>query len=106
MLIMGMFMGAIAIVMICIPLFMPLIKILGFSPLWFAILMLINSEISVTSPPYGINLFVMKGIAPPGTTTGDIYKAAVPFVLCNVAAIAAIMFIPQIALWLPDLVRF
>lgn len=96
----GMFMGAIAIMMITLPIFMPVVYALGFDPVWFGVLFLVNMEVGQLTPPYGISLFVMKGVAPPGTTMGDIIQAAMPFILCDIVAIALIMAFPTIALCL------
>ena len=87
--------------MITIPLYMPIVKALGFNPLWFGVLMLVNLEIAATTPPFGLNLFVMKGVAPMETTMGDIYKAALPFILFDLVALTLIIAFPGIALWLP-----
>ncbi|MFC2032758.1 TRAP transporter large permease subunit, partial [Chloroflexota bacterium] len=100
-LILGMFVGVGAIIMICLPIFMPIISAFGFNPLWFGVLFLINIEIATTSPPFGMSLFVMKGVAPPGTTFGDTARAALPFIYCDLVAMALIMIFPEITLWLP-----
>ena len=80
---------------------MPIIKTIGYDPILFGLLVLLSLEISLTTPPFGFLLFVMKGIAPPGTTMMDIYRAALPFILCDLVAIFIIMVFPSIALWLP-----
>ena len=72
---------------------------------WFAVLMLINTEIAGISPPFGLNLFVIKGVAPKGTTMGDIYRASLPFLTLSLIAMAIIMIFPKIALWLPGAIR-
>jgi tripartite ATP-independent transporter DctM subunit len=102
---MGSFMDSVAIMMITIPIFMPIIRTIGYDPLLFCLLMLVNIETGFLTPPFGVVLFVMKGVAPPDTTTGDIYKAAVPFIICNIFAIFMIMFAPQIALLIPNLMN-
>jgi tripartite ATP-independent transporter DctM subunit len=103
--ILGAFMDQISMMMITIPIFMPVIKAMGFDPVWFGILMLINLEIAFTSPPFGLLLFVMKGVAPEGTSMGDIYRAAVPFILCDLVALTLILIFPALALWLPGLMQ-
>ncbi len=102
-LIMGMFMSIGAIIMITVPLFMPIVHELGFDPVWFGVIMLLNIEMATTSPPFGLNLFMMKAVAPSDTTMGDIYKAALPFIGCDLLAMALIIVFPSIALWLPKL---
>jgi len=99
----GMFMSPSAIVLITVPLFIPIIKLLGFNPVWFAVVVLLCTEIATTSPPFGSTLFVMKGVAPPDTTMGDIMKAALPFIYCDLIALVLIIAFPVIALWLPSL---
>ncbi len=101
--VLGMFLEQIAIMMLTMPIYMPIVIELGFDPLWFGILMLITMEIGTYSPPFGMILFVMKGVAPKDTTMMDIYKSTIPFVLINIVIIIIIMFIPQIATWLPQL---
>lgn len=105
MLVLGCFMDELAIIMMIIPIYMPIVHALGFNPVWFAILLLINMEMGLTTPPFGLILFVMKGVAPPGTKIGDIYKAALPFLACDAIAMVLIMTFPQIALWLPSMMR-
>ena len=100
-LIMGMFMHVIAIMMITIPVFLPVITAMGFSPIWFAVIFLLNVEMAGSTPPFGLMLFVMKGVAPPDTTMADIYKAALPFLYCDAIAMALIIAFPTIAMWLP-----
>jgi tripartite ATP-independent transporter DctM subunit len=101
----GCFMDEVAIMVMIIPIYMPIIYALGFNPLWFLVLLLISMEMGLTTPPFGLILFVMKGLAPPGTTMGDIYKAGLPFLACDATAVALIMVFPQIALWLPSVMR-
>ncbi len=102
---MGMFMSPVSIMMITIPLFIPLVDTLGFNPVWFAVLFLLLIEMGFTTPPYGLSLFVMKGVAPPDTTMGDVYRAALPFLYCDAIAAGLIVTFPAIALWLPALMR-
>jgi tripartite ATP-independent transporter DctM subunit len=101
----GAFMEQISMMMISVPIFMPVVHALGFDPIWFGILMLLNLEIAFTTPPFGLLLFVMKGVAPDDTTMGDIYRAALPFIICDLIAMALIMAFPSITLWLPGLMR-
>ena len=99
----GMFMSVVAIIMITIPIFIPVVLTLGFDPVWFAVIYLLNIEMATTSPPFGLGLFVMKSVAPPDTTMGDIYRAALPFLGCDAIAMALIIAFPAIALWLPGM---
>ena len=101
----GMFMSVVAIMMITLPVFVPVIIALGFDPVWFAVIFLLNIEMATTTPPYGLSLFVMKSVAPPDTTIGDVYRAALPFLYCDAIAMALIIAFPTVALWLPGLMR-
>jgi len=101
----GCFMDVIAIMMVTVPMFMPIVHSLGFNEIWFAVLILVNLEMAAITPPFGMSLFVMKGVAPADTTLSDIYHAAVPFICCDILAMAIIMVFPSIALWLPGLMR-
>ena len=103
MLIMGMFMDPAGIIMICTPVFLPLIDQLGFDPIWFGVLFTINMELGYITPPFGFNLFFMKGIAEAsGVSMRDIYRSIVPFVFLELIGLALIMLFPQLALWLPQ----
>jgi tripartite ATP-independent transporter DctM subunit len=99
----GMFMDPVCIMMIVFPIFLPVLEAMGFNVILFGLLVLISLEISGTTPPFGMLLFVMKGIAPPGTTMADICLAALPFIICDLLAMAIIIAFPQIALLLPSL---
>ncbi len=102
-LILGGFISGIPLMMITLPVFMPIVTSLGFDPIWFLVLMLINIEMAQTTPPYGILLYVMKGVAPPDTTMGDIIRSAIPFLICDLIAMGLIVTFPEITLALPDL---
>jgi TRAP-type C4-dicarboxylate transport system permease large subunit len=102
-LLLGMFMEQISIMLLTVPIFFPLAQTLGFDPIWFALIMLLSLEISFTTPPFGLLLFVMKGVAPAGTTMREIYTSAFPFILCSLLLVALLIAFPQLALWLPSL---
>ena len=91
------------IMMICIPVFLPIIKTYGFDPLWFGILFTINMEIGYMTPPFGFNLFYMKGLVPPGISMGDIYRSSIPYTIVSLAGLALVMIFPEIATWLPGI---
>jgi len=95
-LVLGCFMEQIAIMLITLPIFIPVVKGLGLDPIWFAILMLINLETALMTPPFGLLLFVMKGASPPDISFGDIYRAATPFIVINLLVIAIVTLFPQI----------
>jgi len=104
-LILGTFMDVVAMMLVTIPLYMPVIHALGFDPVWFAVIMLLNLEMADVSPPFGLGLFVMKGVAPADTTMGDIYRSVLPFLGCDLIAMILIIAFPTLALWLPGLMR-
>ena len=106
MIFLGTFMEQVSIMMITFPIFMPLVKVLGFDPVWFGLLTLINMQIGMTTPPFGLCLFVMKGVAPKGITMMDIYKSVIPFIMIDMSAMLLIMFFPSIALFLPSFMRY
>jgi len=101
----GMFITPMGVITIIVPLFMPLIHSLGFDPVWFAVILLLNVEMATTSPPFGSGLYVMKGVAPPDTTMGDVYRAALPFLGCDLVAMGLIIAFPSLVLWLPSIMR-
>jgi len=99
----GGFISGVPLMMITLPVFIPVVKALGFDPLWFSVLMLLNVEMAQTTPPYGILLYVMKGVAPPGTSMAAIMRAAIPFLVCDAIVMGLMLLFPDIVLVLPDL---
>jgi tripartite ATP-independent transporter DctM subunit len=99
-LVLGMFMDQLSMMLITVPIFFPLAQSYGFDPVWFGVIVLMALEISFTTPPFGLLLFVMKGVAPPGTTMGEIYRAALPFMACALLLVGLLILEPRIALWL------
>jgi len=102
-LVLGMVMDTVGIIMITVPIFVPIILALGFDPVWFGVLFIINMEIGFLTPPFGYNLFYLKGVAPEGVTMGDIYRSIVPFVALMILGLGMCMVIPEIILLLPRL---
>jgi tripartite ATP-independent transporter DctM subunit len=102
-LLLGMFMEQISMMLLTVPIFFPLAESLGFDLIWFGLIMLLALEISFTTPPFGLLLFVMKGVAPPETTMRDIYVSAFPYMGCALLLVALLVIFPQLALWLPGL---
>jgi len=98
---MAMVLDPAGIMMICVPVFLPIVKAHGFDPLWFGILFVINMEIGYMTPPFGFNLFYLKGIVPPGISMGDIYRSVIPYTIVESTGLALVMIFPQIAVWLP-----
>jgi tripartite ATP-independent transporter DctM subunit len=97
----GMFMDDYAVVTICAPIFLPIAKFLGFDPIWFSVVFLLNMQVAYLSPPFGWALILMKGVAPPEIHTTDIWKSVPPFVAMQLLVLVVTMIFPQVALWLP-----
>ena len=101
-LIFGMFMDDYAVITICTPIFIPISNLLGFDPIWFSIVFLLNMQVAYLTPPFGWALILMKGIAPKGVNTRDIWQAVPPFVGIQLTVLILTIFFPGIALWLPN----
>lgn len=102
--ILGMFMDDIAILFMCMPIYIPIIKGLGMDPIWFGILFIVNMQMAYITPPYGLNLFYMKAVAPKEVTLNDIYLGAVPFIGIQAFMLMLLIFFPCITTWLPGLI--
>ena len=104
-LILGMFIDPVAISMICIPIFNPICCSLGIDPLWFMLLFIIATVVGYITPPFGLNIFYMKGVAPEDTTIMDIYQGVMPYVVIKVVCLALCIIFPSILVWLPSLIE-
>ena len=104
-LVLGMVMDDWAIIMLCTPLFIPIIDALGIDKLWFGVLFIVNIQIAYLTPPFGFVLFWLKSVMPPDVTMGDLYKSVTPFICLQVVGLLLIFFIPGIATWLPELLK-
>ncbi|HSH68723.1 MAG TPA: TRAP transporter large permease subunit, partial [Deferrisomatales bacterium] len=102
-LVFGMFMDDYAVLTICAPIFMPIAVFLGFDPVWFAIIFILNMQVAYLSPPFGWALILMRGVAPATVTTKDIWSSVPPFVCIQLVVLIMTMVFPQLALWLPNL---
>jgi tripartite ATP-independent transporter DctM subunit len=101
--ILGMFLDWVGILLLAVPVFVPIIRDLGFDPLWFGVLYLVNMQMSFLSPPFGYALFYVRGVAPQ-IPMGTIYRAAIPFLLLQLTGLVILMLFPGLATWLPRLV--
>jgi len=99
----GCFIDWVGIIMLCVPIFGPIIRNLGFDPVWFGVLFAVNLQVSFLSPPFGYALFYLKGVAPPEIKTTDIWKSSAPFIGLQIIGVALVMIFPQIILVLPNL---
>ncbi len=102
-LVLGCFLDQVSMMLLTLPFFMPLVAKAGIDPVWFGCLFLISMQIGLLSPPFGLLLFVMKGVAPPDTTMGEIAAAALPFIGLMLVTLALVLFVPAVATWLPGL---
>jgi TRAP-type mannitol/chloroaromatic compound transport system permease large subunit len=100
-LVLGCLLDPIGILFITGPIFIPLVVQAGFSPVWFGVVFVVNMEMAYLTPPFGMNIFYLKGVAPPSVTMGDIYKSIGPFVGLQLICLALVMIFPQLVLWLP-----
>jgi tripartite ATP-independent transporter DctM subunit len=93
--------GGIPLIMMTIPIFIPVVKALGYDPIWFCTAMLLNVELAQITPPFGILLYVVRGIMP-STSMGEITRAAVPIIVIQLIVMALLIVIPSLSLWLPS----
>jgi TRAP-type mannitol/chloroaromatic compound transport system permease large subunit len=98
---MGMFLDDTAMLVIVAPLYIPLVKSLGFDPIWYGVLYTITCQIAYMTPPFGYNLFLMKAMSPKEVTLADIYSSIVPVVIIMFIGLILIMAFPGIAMYLP-----
>ena len=101
----GMFIDWLGILMISVPLFTPIAAELGFDPLWFALMVMMILQTSFMTPPFAYSIFYLKGVSPPEVKTTDIYRGVVPFIALQFLGILLVYIFPEIALWLPRLMR-
>ena len=99
----GMVLDPVGIMLITLPVFLPVVQASGFDPIWFGILFIIMMEVGYMTPPFGFNLFYLKGVAPKGVTMGDIYSSVIPYVIVTLVGVLLIILFPGIALYLPNL---
>jgi TRAP-type C4-dicarboxylate transport system permease large subunit len=96
-LILGCFMDSTAIILLTMPIFVPTVVQLGFDPVWFGAVAMLNIELGLITPPFGVALYTMKAVAPKQYTMGDIMKSVMPFIGLQVLALAIVIMFPQIA---------
>ena len=101
----GFFMDSMALVVVTIPIFFPVVMQLGFDPIWFGVIIVLVSEMGVITPPVGVNVFVIKGIAP-DVPLYVIFRGIFPFLIALIIMTALLLIFPQIALFLPGLIAY
>lgn len=103
--VLGCFIDPVAITMICVPVFLPILKNLGVDVFWFMLMFTTSVVIGYITPPFGLNLFYLKGVAPDNVTIADIYRSALPYALIFIACLVFFFYFPPIMTWLPSLMR-
>ena len=101
--VLGFFIDEVSMMMITLPFFMPLVQQMGVDPIWFGVLFLINMQIGLLSPPFGLLLFAMKGVAPPHITMAQVIGSVMPYLYFGIAVMILVFFWPELATWLPRL---
>lgn len=98
----GLFLDEIGIILLCVPVFMPMIGAFGFDPVWFGVLFLITAQMAYITPPFGYTLFYIKGVLPPGIGMETVYRAILPFLVLQILALILFMLFPDLVTWLPN----
>jgi len=98
----GLFLDEIGIILLCVPVFVPIIKTLGFDPLWFGVLFMVTAQMAYITPPFGYTLFYLKGVLPNGIGIGQVYRGVIPFFLIQVVVLILFVAFPEIVTWLPE----
>ena len=100
-LVLGCFLDQVAIMLITLPFFMPIVQQYGIDPVWFGILFMICMQLGLLTPPFGTLLFTMRSVAPASVTTLDIYRAVLPYVGFGLLVLVLVFLFPSLATWLP-----
>ena len=98
----GLFLDEIGIILLCVPVFLPIIGALDFDPLWFGVLFLITAQMAYITPPFGYTLFYIKGVLPDGIGMETVYRAIVPFLILQLIGLTIFILFPDIVTWLPE----
>lgn len=101
----GMFMDQVSMMLITVPIFFPLAAQLNYDLIWFGVVVLLALEMSLMTPPFGLLLYVMLGVAPKGTKLSHVVTASVPYLLCDVILVILLVLFPALALYLPSLMK-
>jgi TRAP-type mannitol/chloroaromatic compound transport system permease large subunit len=98
----GLFLDEIGIILLCVPVFLPIVAALDFDPLWFGVLFMITAQMAYITPPFGYTLFYLKGVLPPEIGIGQVYRGVIPFFLIQVAILILFVCFPALVTWLPN----
>ena len=102
-LILGCLMDQIAILILTVPIVLPLVKALGFDPIWFGVIVIVTAEVGMVTPPVGLNVFVVSRYT--GRPLGEIFQGVMPHVIAHILVIALFVVFPEIILWLPSTMK-
>jgi tripartite ATP-independent transporter DctM subunit len=102
----GCFIDQVSMMMLTLPFFMPIVAKLGIDPVWFGVLFLICMQMGLLTPPFGLLLFTMRGVAPPSIAMTQIFRAVIPYVIMGFAVLILILLVPEIATWLPKALSY
>jgi tripartite ATP-independent transporter DctM subunit len=105
MFVMGFFLDFIEIIFVVVPVVAPVLLMMGVDPVWLGVMIAMNLQTSFLTPPFGFSLFYLRGVAPPEVTTWDIYRGIMPFVFLQLVALCLLWAVPDIATWLPGLMK-
>ena len=100
----GCFIDSLALILLTVPIFYPVVLSLGLDPIWFGVIIVLVTQIGVISPPLGTNVYIIKGVAG-DVALGDIFRGVTPFIVAMIVCTALIIAFPQIATFLPELMR-
>jgi tripartite ATP-independent transporter DctM subunit len=103
--VLAVFVDQVSSMLITLPIFMPIVQLLGVNPLWFGVMFLICMQLGSLLPPHGLLLMTMKGVAPPQVTMAHIFVAVIPYIIMSIVVLILVFFVPSIALWLPAYIQ-
>ncbi len=98
----GLFLDEIGIILLCVPVFIPIVKTLGFDPLWFGVLFMVTAQMAYITPPFGYTLFYLKGVLPEGIGIGQVYRGVIPFFIIQLVVLILFVIFPDLVTWLPE----
>lgn len=104
-LILGCFMSVIAIMLITIPLVLPVVRAFGYNEVWFGVVYIVCMEMGAITPPFGLNLFVVKNLASPDTSMGDVFRSSLPWIGLELFVVVLLFLFPSLATWLPSMIE-
>ena len=98
----GLFLDELGIILLCVPVFLPIVNALGYDPLWFGILFMITAQMAYITPPFGYTLFYLKSVLPDDISIARVFRGVLPFFVLQVLVLALFIMFPELVTWLPD----